>query len=115
MEQEINELKRRIGILERNQGGVGYGEDDFSDRKVLRKTLELEDGKNISTGTSIGSSFGKSASQKISVYGKTPIVQQQFPNAPSTPSGTYVQSEAQSTVNAVNALITILRNFGITN
>ena len=86
-----------------------------SDRYIFHKTIQILDGRNIQLGRSNGTKIGLSASEKLAFYGDTPIIQQQFPNAPSTPSGVYVQAEAQSTVNSVNALITILRNIGITN
>lgn len=86
-----------------------------SDRYVFEKHIQMLDGNNIQAGRTLGTKIGLAADNKLGVYGKTPIVQQQFPNAPSTPGGTYSQTEAQSTVTTVNSIITILRNFGITN
>ena len=114
MQQEIEDLKKRILVLEKNLGGVGLGEDNFSDRKVFRKKVELFDGNNIITSTDTGSSFGDSTSQKVSVYGVTPVIQQNAIASPTSPGGVYSQAEMVSLYNAIISLRNAIKNFGIT-
>lgn len=65
-----------------------------------------KDGMNIVAGTTTGNSFGNSTSQKISFYGKTPIVQ---PAANADTSGaTLAQLETE-----VNELKAMLRSLGL--
>lgn len=63
----------------------------------------------LATGTKKGSSFGSSPTDKLSFYGKTPIVQQVAITAPS--GGTTIDSQART---AINTIITVLQNLGLT-
>lgn len=85
-----------------------------SDRYTIHKTMQIFDGRNIQLGTTTGTKIGTAATQKIGFFGKTPIVQAIAINAPSSPSGIYVQAEAQSAVTAINSLQTKLTNLGLT-
>ena len=42
---------------------------------IVDEDFAMAEGKNITTGTSTGSRFSTTASQKISFHGSTPIVQ----------------------------------------
>ena len=45
------------------------------DRLVLQKALQILDGRNIQLGRTNGTSIGSQPSQKLSVYGVTPVIQ----------------------------------------
>ena len=47
-----------------------------SDRFVFEKLVQFAEGKNVQAGTNVGTQIGTTALQKISLYGKTPVVQQ---------------------------------------
>ena len=80
-----------------------------SDRYVFQKHLQIFDGRNIQLGRSTGTSIGTATTQKLSVYGETPVVQAGAISAPS--GGLTVDSEART---AINSIRTALTNFGIT-
>ena len=42
---------------------------------ILNEDIDMAEGKNIVTGTTTGSRFSTTASQKIAFHGSTPIVQ----------------------------------------
>ncbi len=64
--------------------------------------------RQISDADSTGTSLGQSASDKVSVYGKTPVVQASAITAlVTTPTATDIAT-------AVNSIITAIKNFGIT-
>ena len=87
---------------------------NFSDRFVFYKLIQILDGRNIQFGLTNGTKLGLSANDKISLHGVTPVIQASAISAPSTPSGSYSQAEAQSAVNAINSIRTALINKGIT-
>jgi len=74
----------------------------------------LNDGVNLALGTTTGTQIGTATTQKLALYGKTPIVQQGAITTPTAPSATYVQAEAQSMKTAVDAIRIALTNIGIT-
>jgi hypothetical protein len=74
----------------------------------------------LDNGNEGGSSFGRSASSLISVYGATPAVQSSHITSVSTaaattttPYGYAASTQADAIVTAVNALIVALETFGI--
>ena len=71
--------------------------------------IEILDGKNIKVGNSLGIKIGTDATQKISVYGETPVVQAGAITAPA--GGATVDSEART---AIVSLINAIKYFGIT-
>ena len=111
MNEEILKLKTFIEQQDRRITELERGIYNFSEKQEWTKKLKVP----VLIADGDGLKIGQSATEKVAFYGDIPVIQQQFPNAPSTPSGIYVQAEAQSTVNSVNALITVLRNIGITN
>lgn len=49
----------------------------------------------------------------VGFYGNESVNQQAAIAAPSTPSGAYVQAEAQSAVDKINSIRTVLQNLGL--
>lgn len=47
----------------------------YSDRYMIGKTLQMQDGRNIQLGLSTGTKIGISGTEKLAFYGNTPIVQ----------------------------------------
>lgn len=77
--------------------------------------------KQLSDGNSDGTSLGQSATDKVSLYGVTPVVQASAITAPaatgssnSSPYGFTTSTQADALVTAVRAIITALKNAGIT-
>lgn len=102
LQQRITKLEKIIDVLV------------ISDRYNFNKKLKLFGGVNLELSINEGTKIGTASTQKIGFYGKTPVVQASAINAPSTPGGTYSQSEAQSAVTAINSIRTALTNLGIT-
>lgn len=73
----------------------------------------------IGQGGPDGTSVGSSATEKVSVYGVTPVVQAATLTAVTTTASTtttpygYTSTQADAIVTAVNAIIVALENFGI--
>lgn len=65
-------------------------------------------GKQLSDGNPDGTSLGQSASDKVSVYGVTPVVQAALTCIGAT-------CVVASTNAKINAIVLALRNFGITS
>jgi methionine synthase II (cobalamin-independent) len=77
--------------------------------------------KQLSDGRSDGVSVGQSATDKVSLYGVTPVVQAAAITGPaatgsttSTPYGYTTSAQADAIVTAINDIITALKNAGIT-
>lgn len=84
-----------------------------SDRYIFSKAVQFLDGRNVQTGLTTGTKIGTGATQKLSVYGVTPVVQASAIGAPTAASGLYSQAVAQTAVDAINNIRTALQNFGI--
>lgn len=56
--------------------------ETFSDRFVISRDLQMQNGIDIQTGRGAGTMIATSADQKIGFFGKTPVVR------PATPSAT---------------------------
>ena len=104
MSPEIQELRERIQKLE----GIIYALA-FSDRYVFARDIEMQDGRKIQVATGYGSSFGTGVTQKLSVYGVTPVIQATAISAPT--GGATIDAESRT---AINSIRTALINFGIT-
>lgn len=87
----------------------------LNDRYYMQLDLEFGENVNIRVSGKTGTKIGTSASQKIAFHGKTAVIQASSINAPSTPSGSYSQAEAQSAVDAINSLRTVLSDKGFTS
>ena len=81
----------------------------LTDNKLLFSNhVQFLDGRNIQVGKTTGLKLGTETTQKIGLYGTTPVVQG---SAISDPSGGGTQdSEART---AINALIDRLQDIGI--
>lgn len=78
------------------------------DKYLFQRDIEFFNGKNIRVSKSTGTSFGTSTTDKISVYGKTPVVQAGAVSAPS--GGVNIDTESRT---AISSIINALHNFGI--
>lgn len=106
---ELELLKQRVAFLE------GVINDLLSSSEyTIRRPMHFYDGQKILVGTSSGLKIGTATTQKLGFYNATPVVQASAITAPTTPSASYVQSEAASAVSAINSLRTALSNIGIT-
>lgn len=124
MENDYQQLKMQVETMSKKLDAFLdiYYRTNFPDKAVMTKQFSILDNNIVFEGTatskidvqSAGLSLGNSASQKLSLYGETPVVQASAISAPSTPGAAYVQSEAQSAVNAINSIRTALSNIGIT-
>ena len=86
----------------------------FSDRFFIYKNMQFADGVSIQAGLTNGLKVGMAITQKLSVYGVTPVVQAGAISAPTTQGVSYVQADVQSIVTAINSIRTALTNIGIT-
>lgn len=103
MEQEIAQLNDRIKLLENLLFRFVKNDKYYFDKHIV-----LADGVNISASSGTGSSLG-AATDKLSVYRETPVVQA---GAISAPTGGGTQDAEART--AINSIRTALTNFGIT-
>src|SRR3990167_1537101 len=79
-----------------------------SDRFTFYKLLQILDGRNVQVGLTTGTKIGTSTSQKLSVYGVTPVVQAAAIISPA--GGATVDIPARL---AISEILTALRNIGI--
>ena len=76
--------------------------------------------EQLSYGSPDGVTIGASATEKVSVYGVTPVVQASALTAVTTTASTtttpygFTSTQADALVTSVNAIILALKNFGIT-
>ena len=104
MNPELESLKREVETLKQI---VNFFV--LQDRYIFKRNIELFNGQNMVVGASIGTKIGTATTQKLSVYGVTPVVQASAISAPS--GGATVDAEART---AINSIRTALTNFGMT-
>lgn len=105
MEERIAQLENRTRFLE----GIIITDLIRNDKLYSKYHLRLEEGRNIELGTATGTQLGTSSSEKLGLYGTTPVDQ---PDAIS--SLTETGSDQDSTARAgVNDILTALREVGI--
>lgn len=102
-DQKIAQLEQRILILEQENSMFRLGRT-FQ----FNKDLNIRDKYNMVLGTTTGTKFGTSATQKLSFYGKTPVVQYGNIDVPS--GGATIDSQARDKITLV---ILALREIGI--
>ena len=100
-EQQVKELIRKE-----------LGNFILTDKFIFDRLVQFLDGRSIQVGKTTGTKIGTATDQKIAFHNSTPVIQASAISAPDTPSASYVQVEAQSTVNKVNEMITVLQNKG---
>ena len=103
-EQQIKKMiEDKVSILFKNE------------KYVFNRPVQFMDGGKIQAGNTNGLRIGTEATQKIALFGSTPVVKAgavtAIGSAPGLYSGTYEQTIADS----VNALITIVKNIGISS
>jgi len=109
--EDITQLiDQRIAAYFASQKAPVSNIKDQSSKSVVQKSLQILDGKNIQVGKTNGTMIGTEATQKIGLYGTTPVAKQGSITAPS--GGGTVDSQARS---AINSIITAVKNIGITN
>ncbi len=100
-EERIAQLEDRVRELE-----AIIRTFEYSDRRIFAKHIQLLDGRNISTGTSVGTKIGTSTSDKISFWNATPVAQQaNIADA----DGTLADATTK-----INSILDVLDNLGIT-
>jgi hypothetical protein len=104
------EQQKLVQEMIRKELAVIFGTDKY----VFTRDINITNGRDIQLGKSVGTKIGTEASQKLAVFGATPVIQASAISTPSNQGATYNQTDAQSIVTAVNYIITALKNFGIT-
>ncbi len=103
MSDTTEQFEKRIAKLE-----AAYAALSLSDRYMIAKNVQIQDGRSFLFGGTNGTRFGTSADQKISFYGASPVAQHSGISAPA--GGSTVDSQARS---AVTSLINALHNLGL--
>ena len=81
----------------------------FSDKYIISRHTEFQDGRDIILSQGVGTRIGTSASQKLGFFGTTPADQ---PAQIGNPSGGVTQdAEARSAISSINSAI---QELGIT-
>ena len=81
----------------------------LTDRYAFQKLIQIFDGRNIQLGLGTGTKIGTAITQKIGLYGITPVIQASAITAPT--GGATIDAEART---AINSIRTALTNIGIT-
>jgi len=84
------------------------------ERYIFQKHIQLFDGRNIQVGQATGTKIGTETTQKLGLYNTTPTAQQSKISDPTAAGATYLQATAQSSVDAIKAIIDALETLGIT-
>lgn len=103
LKQQVDDLQRKLDAFL-----AEYYRNNNPTQQTFTKKCSFVGGTSFNGG-SLGS-----VGDNMSVYGVSPVPQAVAINAPSTPGGSYSQSEAQSAVTAINSIRNALKNFGIT-
>ena len=85
-----------------------------TDRLTFQKKIQIFDGRHIQVGLTTGTKIGTSTSQKLSVYGVTPVDQASAIAAPTGGGSGVAAAIDQSARTAINLIRAALTNFGIT-
>lgn len=101
----MNEEQIREIVREEMESTLGY---------VFSRHIQLLDGRNLQLGKTTGTKIGLSSSEKIGLWGTTPVIQRTKINDPNDVSGTYVSAEVQDIVDKVKAILDALETIGIT-
>lgn len=104
-EQRLDAIEEKL-----NRVLVLYEKENWADRMVLWRYLELRDRKGVSifSSKSDGLSLGFSGG-KVGLYGVTPLARASGQSAPS--GGTVIDTEARF---AISKVINDIRNIGLT-
>lgn len=86
----------------------------LSDRFILMRTLQMQDGRNVLVGRGTGTKIATAADQKLGFYGATPVIRPSAIGAAAAQGATYNQTDVQSIATAVNSVRTALTALGLT-
>ena len=76
---ELTLLKTQVQLLQARLDRL-----EKSDRYTFEKTLQILDGRNIQLALGTGTKFGTAVTQKLSLWGVTPVIQQVRPTNAAT-------------------------------
>ena len=125
MEQALNaqvqDLKRQVEHLTFLMEKNNFSDNQVFDKKVTFKRavtfgdiFMIADGLNFILGTTTGTKFGTSASQKIGFFNKTPVVQQSAITTPAGGGSGSTDAIDISARTAIGQIKTALTNLGLT-
>ena len=104
-QEQIDEINRKLDLFL-----ADYYRNNNPTSQIFTKKVFFKGGIDLSIPTvSIGVTGGT-----VGLYGVTPVAKASAIGAPTAPGAAYLQAEAQSTVNTVNAISIALQNIGIT-
>lgn len=83
------------------------------DKYVFTRDIQIVDGRNIQLAKGTGTMIGTESTQKLGLYGKTPIAKQAAIVMPNVQTGVYVQADAETLRSAINDLYNRIQTIGI--
>lgn len=93
-----------------------------SDRMILDRTLEFQNGRGIQFSTALGGYIGTGITQKLGFYGTAPVVQQSYTGdttGMTTPGGAAIQENSGlggglgTTKYTVHGIVKALKLYGL--
>ncbi len=75
----------------------------FSDRLIIKDKLQILDGRNIQIGTTTGTQIGTAATQKLILWGGTPVDRPEFIADPAL--GATIDTQARTAINSILDLL----------
>lgn len=110
LQQQINQLRRALQSLADIHSRTHFIDKDvFSNPVYFNNKVLFKDNSSISLGANLGTKIGL-AGERIGFLGASPIARQSAITPPS--GGATVDSQART---AINSIITVLQNFGLTS
>jgi len=109
-QEQIDQLKREVSELRSFFMKGNFSGTQVFDKKIqFNSGITFKDATNIPLGTTTGLKLGTASTQKLGLYGATPVIRAIAISAPS--GGVTVDAEART---AINSIRTVLINIGIT-
>ncbi len=84
-----------------------------SEKYHFSRDIQIANGRNIETGVSVGTMIGTSTTQKIGLYGKTPVARQAAIVYPNVQTSSYVQADAETLRSAITDILNRLETIGM--
>ena len=107
-QEQLDELKKAF-----EEFTAEYYKDRFSDLQVYNKQFKLGDGVNLEVGSTTGCKIGTSTAQKLGFFNQTPVDKPDTVSDANNQGAGYVQADVQSITDAVNDLISRLKELGL--